>query len=68
MSMYAIFVLLVKLVVCQKQKQVVPYHEYDVDEVNDGHDPGGKYDSECDTMSLFDLSDVSAAFSMRNRR
>ena len=26
--------------------------EYDVDEKNDGQDPGGKYDSEYDTMSM----------------
>jgi hypothetical protein len=52
MSMCAIFVTLAKLSVCQKQWQVVPYHEYDVDEENDGHDPGGEYDCESNAMSL----------------
>jgi hypothetical protein len=44
MSMCAIFVTLAKLSVCEKLQEVVPYHEYDVDEENDGHDPGGEYD------------------------
>jgi hypothetical protein len=43
MGMFVIFVTLVQLSVCQKQQEVVPYHGYDVDEKNDGHDPGGEY-------------------------
>jgi hypothetical protein len=46
MSMLANFVTLAQLSVCQKQQEVVPYHEYDVDEENDGHVPGGEYDCE----------------------
>jgi hypothetical protein len=46
MSMCAIFVTLAKLSVCEKLQEVVPYHEYDVDEENVGHDPGGEYDGE----------------------
>jgi hypothetical protein len=46
MSIYAIFVTLAKLSVCEKLQEVVPYHEYDVDEENGGQDPGGEYDFE----------------------
>jgi hypothetical protein len=42
-SMYAIFMSLAKLSGCQKQQQVVAYHEYDVDEENDGHDSDDEY-------------------------
>jgi hypothetical protein len=29
---------------CQQHQEVVQYDEYDVDEENDGHNPGGGYD------------------------
>jgi hypothetical protein len=44
MSMCAIFVTLPKLSVCEKLQEGVPYHEYNVDEENDGHDPDSEYD------------------------
>jgi hypothetical protein len=44
----------------------VPYEEYDVDEENGGHDPGGEYDGELAATGMFDLRDVSAALSVRN--
>jgi hypothetical protein len=43
MSMLANFVMLVQLSVCQKQQEVIPYDEYDIDEENGGEDHGGKY-------------------------
>jgi hypothetical protein len=46
----------------------VPYDEYDVDEENDGHDPGGEYDGESEATGVFDLRDVSAALIVRNSR
>jgi hypothetical protein len=39
--MLAIFVTLAPLSVCQKQQEVVPYDEYDLDDENGGQDPGG---------------------------
>jgi hypothetical protein len=44
--MSANFVTLTQLSECQKQQEVVQYDEYDVDEENDGHDPGGEYNYE----------------------
>jgi hypothetical protein len=44
--MCAIFVTLAMLSACQKQQEVVPYDEYDLDEENGGQDPGGEYDCE----------------------
>jgi hypothetical protein len=41
MTMFAIFVMLAPRSVCQKQQEVVPYDEYDLDEGNGGQDPGG---------------------------
>ena len=41
MSMSAIVMTLAQLSECQKQQEVVPYGEYDVDEENGGQDPGG---------------------------
>jgi hypothetical protein len=38
MTMLANFVTLVQLSVCQKQQEVVPYNDYDVDEENGGQD------------------------------
>jgi hypothetical protein len=46
MSMLAIFVTLAQLSVCQKQQEVVPYNEYDVDKENGSQDLGGEYDGE----------------------
>jgi hypothetical protein len=46
--MFAIFVTLAKLSVCQKQQEVVPYDDYDLNEENGGEDPGGEYDGEYD--------------------
>jgi hypothetical protein len=39
--MFAIFVTLAQPSVCQKQQEVVPYDEYDLDEENGGLEPGG---------------------------
>jgi hypothetical protein len=45
-KMRRVFVTLAQLSVCQKQQEVVPYDDYDVDEENGGQDPGGEYDGE----------------------
>jgi hypothetical protein len=41
MTMLAIFGTLAPLSVCQKQQEVVPYDEYDLDQEYGGQDPGG---------------------------
>jgi hypothetical protein len=42
--MFAIFVTLAQLSVCQKQQKVVLYDKYHVDVENCGEDPGGEHD------------------------
>jgi hypothetical protein len=55
MSMLVNFVTLAQLSVCQKQQQVVPYDDYDVDEENGGQDPGGEYDGEYDATGMMSM-------------
>jgi hypothetical protein len=43
MSMLANFVTLAQPSVCQKQQEVIPYNEYDIDDDNGGEDHGGEY-------------------------
>jgi hypothetical protein len=42
--MLVIFVTLVPLSLWQKQQEVVPYDDYDVEEENGCRDPAGEYD------------------------
>jgi hypothetical protein len=65
MTTLAIVVSLAQLSRCQKQKEVIPYDEYNFDEENGGEEHGSEYTARSDVY-VGDLRAGSAALSVRN--